>query len=155
MGTYPCKANMIVTPHFTLEEFCASQTAARLGINNDLPAGLYPTAKRTLQGMEDIRTLLNSNAIKVSSGYRCPDLNKAVGSKPTSQHQLAEAVDFTCPTFGNVTQIVNAIVKSSINYDQVIREFDRTGNGWCHISFNDNPRKMALIIDADGTRAFA
>jgi zinc D-Ala-D-Ala carboxypeptidase len=146
---------MKLSPHFTLEEFCASQTAARLGIDNSLPAGLYPAAKRTVQGLEDVRTLLRSNAIHISSGYRCPALNKAVGSKPTSQHQLAEAVDFTCPTFGSVNQIIEAIVQSKIKYDQLISEYAGNGGGWVHISFNDNPRKMALIIDSAGTRAHA
>ena len=147
---------MNLSTHFTVEEFTHSQTASRLGIDNDLPVGLYPTAKRTAVGLEAVRELLNSNAILISSGYRSPDLNKAVKGSNVSQHCIAEAVDFTCPTYGNVTQIVTAIVKSNIKYDQVIQEFSsKPGAGWVHISFNDNPRKMALIIDADGTRAFA
>jgi hypothetical protein len=143
-----------LSPHFTVEEFSQSQTAARLGINNDIPLELYAPAKRTAEGLEQVRLLLRANPIHISSGYRCIDLNRAVGSKDTSQHVKAEAVDFTCPTFGSVDKIVKAIVSSDIKYDQVIREFDKHGGGWIHISFSDKPRKQALIIDQDGTRVY-
>jgi hypothetical protein len=66
----------------------------------------------------------------------------------------AEAVDFTCPTYGSVDKIVRAIVNSPIQYDQLIREFDKHGGGWVHISFSDKPKCQALIIDQDGTRAY-
>ena len=144
-----------LSPHFTVEEFSQSQTAARLGINNDIPLELYAPAKRTAEGLEQVRSLLRSHPIHISSGYRCLALNAALGSKNTSQHVKAEAVDFTCPTFGNVDRIVRAIVGSTIKYDQVIREFDKYGGGWVHISFSDKPKRQALIIDQDGTRIYA
>jgi hypothetical protein len=143
-----------LSKYFTLAEFIQSQKAARLGINNDLPIELYETAKRTCAGLEEVRNLLRSNPIHISSGYRCLALNAALGSKSTSQHIKAEAVDFTCPTFGNVDRIVRAIVGSTIKYDQVIREFDKYGGGWVHISFSDKPKRQALIIDQDGARNY-
>ena len=143
-----------LSPHFTVEEFSQSQTAARLGINNDIPLELYAPAKRTAEGLEQVRLLLRSHPIHISSGYRCLALNAALGSKNTSQHVKAEAVDFTCPTFGSVDRIVRAIVGSTIKYDQVIREFDKYGGGWVHISFSDKPKLQALIIDQDGVRGY-
>ena len=146
-----------LSPHFTIEEFTQSQTAGRLGINNDLPIELYETAKRTAEGLEQVRSLLRSHPIHISSGYRCLALNAALGSKNTSQHVKAEAVDFTCPTFGSVDRIVRAIVGSTIKYDQVIREFcskDNPNSGWVHISFSDKPKRQALIIDQDGVRGY-
>ena len=143
-----------LSPHFTVEEFSQSQTAARLGINNDIPLELYAPAKRTAEGLEQVRLLLRSHPIHISSGYRCLALNAALGSKNTSQHVKAEAVDFTCPTFGSVDRIVRAIVGSTIKYDQVIREFDKYGGGWVHISFSDKPKRQALIIDQDGARGY-
>ena len=142
---------MNLSQHFTLQEFCHSQTAARLGIDNMLPVDLYSNAVKTCAGLEKVRLRLNSNAILISSGYRCPELNKAVGSKSTSQHLTAQAVDFTCPTYGPPGHIVSAIVKSDIPYDQIILEF---GN-WVHISFSDQNRRQALVIDHLGTRSFA
>ena len=146
-----------LSPHFTVEEFSQSQTAARLGINNDIPLELYAPAKRTAEGLEQVRLLLRSHPIHISSGYRCLALNAALGSKNTSQHVKAEAVDFTCPTFGSVDRIVRAIVGSTIKYDQVIREFcskDNPNSGWVHISFSDKPKRQALIIDQDGVRGY-
>jgi len=145
-----------LSDHFTLDEFTHSQTAAREGIDNDLPVDLYPTAKRTAAGLEYVRAVLNSNAILISSGYRSPALNAKVGGAKNSQHCLAEAVDFTCPTFGSPAKIVAALVNSQVPYDQLIQEFaSKPNGGWVHISFTDNPRKMALVIDQTGTRAYA
>ena len=145
---------MNLSTHFTISEFTQSQTAGRLGINNDLPIELYETAKRTAEGLEQVRLRLRSHPIHISSGYRCLALNAAVGSKNTSQHVKAEAVDFTCPTFGSVNQVIEAIIDSDIDYDQLISEFTSNGGGWAHISFSDKNKKQALIIDAKGTRAY-
>jgi zinc D-Ala-D-Ala carboxypeptidase len=141
---------MYLSANFTVDEFVASQTAAREGIDNDLPIELLPAAKRTAYGLEMVRTLLGDKPILISSGYRSAALNAAVKGSQGSQHLVAEAVDFTCPSFGTPAQIVNTLVKSQLYYDQCILEFGR----WVHISFNDRNRKQALIIDKDGTRAY-
>ena len=142
---------MYLSTHFTVDEFTQSQTAAREGIDNTIPLELLPTAKRTAYGLELVRTLLNSHPVLISSGYRCHELNEKVGGSKLSQHILAEAADITVPTYGTPAQVVAAIVRSSIPYDQCILEFGR----WVHISFTDIPRKQALVIDKDGTRAYA
>lgn len=142
---------IFLSPHFTIDEFTQSQTAARDGIDNTIPPDLMPSAKRTAQGLELVRILLNSHPVLISSGYRCPELNQKVGGSRLSQHMLAEAADFTVPTYGTPAQVVAAIVRSSIPFDQCILEFGR----WCHISFTDKPRKQALVIDQSGTRAYA
>lgn len=138
-----------LTPHFSLEEFTHSQTASRMGIDNDLPIALKAAAIRTCQGLERVRVILNANAIHISSGYRCKALNDAVGSKDSSQHMRAEAVDFTSP-FATPRRIVETLVASELDYDQVILEFD----SWVHISFAQKNRRQALIIDKFGTRPF-
>ena len=141
---------MNLSPHFTLEEFIESQTAARQSINNDPPSLLFPSLTATAEGLEQVRTLLGDRPMRISSGYRSPTLNRAVGGSTNSQHVLGEAVDFTCPAFGTPRQIVAAIVASGIPYDQVIQEFD----SWVHISFSHRNRRQALIIDHGGTRPF-
>lgn len=138
-----------ISAHFSLEEATASQTAARLNINNDLPIELMQNVKRAALGLELARKELNSNAILVSSWYRCPELNKAVGSKPTSAHLTGMAIDFTCPTYGPPERLVKVLIASGLTYDQVIVEY----GSWVHISF-DGERRQALIIDHDGTRNF-
>lgn len=139
-----------LSTNFTLDEFTHSQTAARNGIDNTPPDSLLPTLRQTAYGMELVRTLLGDKAVLVSSGYRGPALNAAVNGSNGSQHLLGEAVDFTCPSYGNPEQIVRAIVASNIPFDQVIQEFGR----WVHISFGPRNRRQALVIDKQGTRPF-
>jgi hypothetical protein len=139
-----------VSAHFSLDEVTNSQTAARLGINNDLPLELMQNVKKAALGMELVRLALNSNMCIVSSWYRCDALNAAVGSKPTSAHRTGMAIDFTCPTAGTPAQIVAALIKSAVPFQQIIHEFD----SWVHIAFNGDDRQ-ALIIDHNGMRDFA
>jgi zinc D-Ala-D-Ala carboxypeptidase len=138
-----------LSAHFTLEEATLSQTASRLGIDNDPTLDVVLNMKQAALGMELVRQLLGQ-PIHINSWFRCPELNKAVGSKPTSDHITGFAVDFTCPTFGTPEAIVREILKSNIDFKQVIYEFD----SWVHIAFNGMQRQ-ALVIDQSGTRVFA
>ena len=141
---------MMLSPNFALSEFTESQTAARLGLDNDPPAELYETLKATARCMEDIRDLLGGKVVLVSSAYRSPEVNKAVGGSANSQHTKGEAVDFTCPKFGTPREIVTKIKDSPLLFDQLILEYDR----WVHISFSTRNRRQVLIIDRNGTRPF-
>jgi zinc D-Ala-D-Ala carboxypeptidase len=145
-----------LSSNFTLDEFIDSQTAARQGIDNDPPIDIAANLKSLAYALEDVRSLLGNRPILISSAYRSPALNRAVGGSKYSQHVLGEAVDFTCPTFGTPDDIVRAIQASSIPYHQLIREFGR----WVHISFKfgiplAQLKRETLIIDSTGTRAYA
>lgn len=137
-----------LSPHFTLDELTVSQTAARLGLDNDPGPEVLAALKRTALGLEAVRVRLGGAPILVSSGYRSPAVNAAVGGSPSSQHMRGEAVDFTSPRFGTPRQIVDALADSDVPYDQLILEFGR----WVHISFSGTPRRHALVIDRSGTR---
>lgn len=137
-----------LSPHFTLDELTVSQEAARRGIDNTPTGPALEALKRTAMGMEAVRMRLGGAPIIVSSGYRSPVVNAAVGGSRTSQHMTGEAADFTAPRFGTPRSIVDAIVDSDVPYDQVILEFGR----WVHISFSHGPRRQALVIDTAGTR---
>lgn len=87
--------NERLSENFTLEEFTRSDTATRLGIDNtpgekELEA-LRILVERTLQPLRDRLGI----PVHVNSGYRCPELNEAVGGVPTSQHQKGEAADLS------------------------------------------------------------
>ena len=141
-----------LTPHFTLEEFTFSQTAARKGIDNTPHEGILDNLCVLANGMEDVRNLLNA-PIHISSGYRCPELNDLLGSKRTSQHIQGLACDFTSNAYGSPQIIFADIITSDIPYDQLILEFDR----WIHISFVEDggtPRKQALIINGEGAMIY-
>ena len=91
-----------LTPHFTLHEFCHSRTAALRGIPNRPTASVLDNLKRLARALETIREhAVDGAPIIVSSGYRCPELNAAVGGVPTSNHVLGRAADIICPRFEN------------------------------------------------------
>lgn len=140
---------MRLSAHFSFEEATISQTAARLGIENEPSDAVIKNMEKAALGMELVRLELNQNLIHVSSWFRCLELNRAIGSKDTSAHVTGFAVDFTCPTYGNPDTIVRKIIASKVPFQQIIREYDR----WVHIAFNGTDRK-ALIIDKTGARPF-
>ena len=145
---------MNLTPHFTLEELTASETAERNGWDNSPNDQELANLTRLADFLEQVKVVLNGKPIIISSGLRTKKVNDAVGSRDTSQHRLGCAADFRVPGM-TPDQVVKAIVASGIGYDQVIREFDR----WTHISIpnsvDTSPRKQALIIDKAGTRPYA
>lgn len=143
---------MNLSPNFTLEELTHSEIAERRGLDNTPNEDVKANLVRLARMLEDVRRILG-RPIMVNSAYRSPKVNEAVGSKPTSQHCLGCAADIKVPGL-TPNDIVKAIIKSNIEYDQLIREFD----SWVHISipnkFADKPRKQVLIIDKSGTRPF-
>ena len=142
---------MKITPHFNLEELTHSETAVRLDIDQTPSAEVLDNLIFLAGKLEDVRNLLGYPML-ISSGYRSLPLNRHLGSKDTSAHTKGLAVDFICPSYGNPRAIVEAVVKSNIDYDQIILEFDR----WVHLAFTqtDAPRKQSLIIDREGVRPF-
>ena len=144
---------MRLSENFSLEELTASETAARKGIDNTPSEEVINNLKRLAAALQEVRALLNHRAILVSSGYRSPELNQAVGGSATSDHCKGLAADFICPSYGSPNDIVRAIAASDLSFKQVIREFDK----WVHLSIPEEgqePRKQALIIDREGTRAY-
>ena len=104
--------------------------------------------------LEQVRDVLGGREIHINSAFRSAEVNKAVGSTDKSQHRHGCAADIRVPGM-TPDEVVTAIIESGLPYDQVIREFDR----WTHVSIPNTedaePRSMALIIDKQGTRAYA
>lgn len=129
-------------------ELTHSNTGIRFGIDNTPDklqhANLLVTANRMLE----VRKLLNSKPILISSGYRSPKLNRIIGGSKTSAHTQGYAVDFTCPSFGSPLAIAQKISTSDImsEVDQLIHEYD----SWVHISFDPRNRKQLLTINRKG-----
>ena len=138
---------MNLTPHFTIEELTASQAAGRYGLDNTPPPEMVAALKRTADLLEEVRALLGKPVL-VSSGYRSPSVNRAVGGAANSAHMLGCAADFSSPSFGSPLDICRAIARSDIAFDQVIHEF----RAWVHIAWAPQPRMMLLTIDSAGTR---
>lgn len=128
-----------LSPHFTLEELTVSELAARKGIDNTPDRVVVNNLTSTAKNMELVRDFLGSRPLHVNSGYRCIELNRALGSKDTSAHCEGWAVDFICPAFGSPAEVARAISASEIRYDQLICE-----GTWVHISFEPRLRQMDL-----------
>ena len=143
-----------MTPHFTLDELTASETAERNGWDNTPNEQELANLQRLAEFLEQVKEALGGKPIMVNSAFRNKQVNDAVGSKDSSQHRVGCAVDIRVPGL-TPDQVVRAIIASGLPYDQVIREFDR----WTHLSVPNTPeaapRKQALIIDKAGTRVFA
>ena len=122
---------MQLSEHFSLEELVASESAARLGIDNTPPAEIVLNLKGLAQGLERVRAALGGKPIHVNSGYRCPALNTAIKGAGNSMHMQGLAADILCPQLGPPLDVCRAIVAAGIETDQVIHEFGR----WCHVAF--------------------
>jgi len=144
---------MKLSEHFTLEELVYSDIAKRHSLDNNPDKLTISNLTRLAELLENVRTLFNQ-PIRINSAYRSITVNSLLGSKPTSQHCLGCAADIRIDGL-TPDQIVKKIIKSDIQYDQLIREFD----SWVHISIPNGEgyvaRKQALIIDKTGTRSYA
>ena len=132
---------MQLTQSFSLEALIHSETAARRGIDNSPAGDVIVNLKRLAEGLEAVQSLLG-HSIQISSGYRCPELNAAVGGAGKSQHTQGLAADIVCPHFGSPIDIARAIMASNIAFDQCINEWGR----WVHVSFSAAPRGRVLSI---------
>ncbi len=135
--------------YFTIEELCRSNTAKAKGIDNT------PNKEHKEHLVELIENILDplreawGSAIIVSSGYRSPALNKAVGGSSTSAHCRGYAADIS-PANGKMTEF-KAFVKKWLkdkNFDQYINEF-KGKSQWVHVGYknlNGNQRKQYLVF---------
>ena len=128
-----------LSPHFTLGELIRSNTAERLSIDNTPPKELIPKLKRLCDEILEPVRHRYGHPFRPNSGYRSPELNRAIGGSARSQHCLAEAVDIEIVGVSNYDLAV--WMKDNIQYDQIILECYRQGepnSGWVHISLKEN-----------------
>lgn len=142
---------MKLSEYFAYSELTVSETAARRGIANKPSPRELENLKATALRMDEIRRRLGKPVL-VTSGYRSPAVNAAVGGSKTSAHCRGLAVDFTCPGYGSPLEVARAIAAmDGIEFDQLIHEF----GSWVHIGFAEaghKPRRQLLTIDKRGTR---
>jgi zinc D-Ala-D-Ala carboxypeptidase len=143
-----------LTPHFSLEEMTFSDTANLQGIDNTPNAEEVECLVRTCEVLEQIRTLCGSHPVIITSGFRCPDLNKAVGGASDSAHVYGLAADFVIPEFGTPKEICNHLIDQlwELGIDQLINE-SSSGGAWVHVGLTaGDPRCEALTISPYGTQ---
>ena len=131
---------MNLSEHFTLEEATYSETAIRLGINNQPSEQQLENMKTTAKGMELVRTAAGG-PLRINSWLRLPDVNVAVGGSKVSSHMDGWAVDVSS-TKHTPYELCQLVKKAGIKFDQMIHEYGR----WMHISFAPEMRQQELTI---------
>lgn len=134
---------MHLSPYFTLREAERSATAARLGIDNSAPEEVIPHLRNVAYSILEPIRLEFGVPFSPNSWYRSLALNRALGSKDTSQHPLGQAVDIEVPTIPNL-DLAHWIARH-LTFDQLILEFhnpSKPTSGWVHVSYVE-PRRVA------------
>lgn len=137
---------MKLSQHFTLAELTRSSVAKARGIDNTPPPELLPRLVRTAEMLERIRSTLQCPVI-ITSGYRCPELNRAVGSRSTSDHTQGHAADIVAPGFGTPAEVARLLAPlvSVLGIGQLILE-QVGGKSWVHVSTYEPERAINRII---------
>ena len=142
---------MQLTKNFALDEFLVSDTAVAIGVANEPTAEhLKRLSEVTAPGMQIIRDLVQ-RSIVITSAYRNPRVNKAVGGTPTSDHPQAWAVDSRAAglsAYGYASIIAEAMKAGGALHGKVDQLILETGRNIVHVSFA--PRKRGHIRTQKG-----
>lgn len=125
---------MKLSKNFTLEEFIRSSTAERMGIDN-VPKDeevIKNLRNLCLEVLQPLRDYVGA-PVHINSGYRCPELNEAVGGVKNSQHCRGEACDIriASPKQGREWA---AWIEDNCRFDQMLLERNKNGAVWLHVS---------------------
>ncbi len=146
---------MRLSKNFVLSEVTRSNTAKRLGIDNVPKDAHMKNMQRIITNL--IQPMRNDlGPIRITSGYRSPNLNRAIGGSSKSQHCKGEALDLQFWKEGKMCnkEIYDWIIESGLSFDQIINEFDFS---WIHLSLvQKGNRKQVLIAykDDEGDTAY-
>ena len=145
---------MFLSKNFTLKELTRSNTALRLGIDNEpSKEGIYKLTLAVTQILQPLRDCLG--ALRVTSGYRSFVLSEAIGSSSRSQHCRYEAVDLQYFKRGKMDniKIYHALKELALPFDQVILEFgdateyvDPENPAWIHLSYTINDNRCQELV---------
>lgn len=135
--------------YFTLHELTRSSTATKMGISN------IPTSNALNQLNLLMDTILDpirekwGKPIIVTSGYRSPELNKAINGSATSQHVLGQAADIDTPSRIENKRLFDMIKEmisdGKISVGQLIYEYgDDTGPDWVHVSLGNKNQILRI-----------
>lgn len=137
---------MQLSKNITLQEAVSSQTATRLGIDNTPTEEVIERLKLVAGQVQKIRDHFKK-PIRISSGYRCPKLNRAIGGARNSQHQTGEAMDIQ-GTNGLTNAELFHYARKHLDFDQLIWEYGtKQEPAWVHISYKKTGnRKQVLYV---------
>tara|TARA_R100000734_G_C3316668_1_gene109266 strand:+ start:54 stop:503 length:450 start_codon:yes stop_codon:yes gene_type:complete len=134
---------MKLSKNFTRAEIEHSNTAKRLDISNEMSDEHLENMQRVIDNLiQPMRDAIGP--IRVTSGYRSPKLNKAIGGSSRSQHCKGEALDLQFWKEGKMNNkvIYDWVIDSGIEFDQMINEFDYA---WIHISLKSKENRKEIL----------
>lgn len=131
--------------YFTIAELTKSATASRRGIDNTPSSTIKANLTELVNKILDPLREAWGAPIIVSSGYRCPKLNRAVGGAKSSQHMYGQAADIRTVSDkpSENKKLFDLTLKLNLPYDQLIDEY---GYNWIHVSYSPRNRKQILHI---------
>ena len=135
---------MNLTEHFTLAEFVRSETADRNHIDNTPTVEVVANLRALCRNVLEPARVAFGAPIYITSGYRCPALNTAVGGKITSQHQRGEAADLQVRGIKNLKRLYKAILDHGV-FDQLLYETNKSGAKWIHVSYTSYGNRRQAI----------
>ena len=136
--------------HFTIGELTRSDTARKKGIDNTPDDGVVRNLTSLVDDCLDPLREAYGKPISVNSGYRCPELNRAVGGSAKSSHMDGRAADITGGSTGENQRLWNIMVEKRIPFTKMIAE---DGFRWLHVSYDRRDvarRKMLGVRDGGG-----
>lgn len=136
---------MNLSPHFTLQELTASDTAQREGLSNYPDPSALANLRRLSQTLEQVRSLLGY-PIRINSAYRSDEVNRRVGGTPDSAHTFGLAADISVAQLP-ARAVAQRIFDSDLAYDQLILEFDR----WVHLAIAEGAGRKQVLTVRDGS----
>jgi zinc D-Ala-D-Ala carboxypeptidase len=145
---------MRLTKNFALKELTFSETALRCGIDNEpTKEGVIKLRLLAANLLQPLRDSIGS--IRITSGYRSPQLSEAIGSSSNSQHCRYEAVDCQYVKRGKMDniKIYNALKELDLEFDQCILEFgdateylDPENPAWIHLSWKITDNRRQVLV---------
>ena len=143
----------MISKHISLKEATKSNTAQRLGIenfpNNDTLIQMQALAENIF---EPLRKHVGG-PIYITSFYRSPELNKAIGGSSKSQHCLGQAIDVDDVLGRATNKEMFEYIKDNLDFDQLIWEFGDDNNpNWVHVSYDaaGNRGNILQAVKEDG-----
>jgi zinc D-Ala-D-Ala carboxypeptidase len=134
---------MRLSKNFVLSEITRSNTAKRLGIDNGPNKNHLRSIQRLITNLiQPMRDALGP--IRISSGYRNPNVNRAIGGSTKSQHCKGEALDLQFWDDGKISnkKLYDWVLSSNVEFDQMINEFDFA---WIHISLKKEGNRNQVL----------
>ena len=135
--------------YFTIKELSHSETANRKGIDNTPTVDAVVSMTTLINECLDPVRELYGKPITVTSGFRCPMLNQAVGGVNSSQHVKGEAADLVGRNDDETRKIFET-AKAFGQFDQLLYEKNSKGNIWVHISYKASGNRTMCIDNYKG-----